>query len=38
MELTKITRGRPHRSGSISACGWTATPNPGPLVRGSPSV
>jgi hypothetical protein len=38
IELTKIRRGRRHLSGAPRAWGWTVTPNPGPLVRGSPSV
>jgi hypothetical protein len=38
MLSTKQTLGLRHRSGSGSASGCGATPNPGPEVRGSPSV
>jgi len=38
MELTKQTLGLRQRSGSRRASGCSATPNPGPEVRGSPSV
>jgi hypothetical protein len=38
MELTKTVVGFRQRSGSVSASGWTASPKPGPEVRGSPSV
>jgi hypothetical protein len=37
MLLTNTRRGVRHPSGSLIASSWTATPNPGPLVRGSPS-
>lgn len=29
MELPNTTRGSRHRSGAVSACSWTVTPNPG---------
>ena len=38
MLSTKTFRGLRHLSGSSSASGWSVTPNPGPEVRGSPSV
>jgi len=37
IELTNTTRGSRHRNGAVKVCSWVATPNPGPLVRGSPS-
>jgi len=37
IEFTNTLRGVRHRSGSVSASSCMVTPNPGPLVRGSPS-
>ena len=37
MLLTNTTRGVRHRSGAVSVDSCTVTPNPGPLVRASPS-
>jgi hypothetical protein len=38
IELTKTRRGSFQRNGSPSEPGCTASPNPGPLVGGLPSV
>jgi hypothetical protein len=37
MLFTNHCVGLRRRSGTVSASGWTASPKPGPLVRGSPS-
>ena len=37
MELTNTRRGLRHRSGASTTSGCIVTPNPGPLVRESPS-
>jgi len=37
IEFTNTLRGFRHRNGSAEASSCTVTPNPGPLVRGSPS-
>jgi len=37
IEFTNTLRGVRHRSGTASVSACTVTPNPGPLVRGSPS-
>ncbi len=37
IEFTNTLRARRHRNGSTKASTCTVTPNPGPLVRGSPS-
>lgn len=38
IELTNTLRGLRHLSGSVRTSSCRATPNPGPDVRGSPSV
>ena len=37
IEVANTSLGLRQRSGSVSAPSWNVTPNPGPLVRGSPS-
>ena len=38
IELTNTRRGRLQRLGAVRTSSWVVIPNPGPLVRGSPSV